>query len=344
MRSVVSRKGPILRELALAVTAGVVFTVSPFTPNELPPAAAGGFAVGAGLLAWRLRPSSPVWREAAGPALPLRLGSEVVLAASALLLSLAVFAPTLRWMYLEWTRSVWSNEHGLFVPFVMVWLARNALRDDTGPAEASAWGFLPLGAGLALAVIDANAQTRYVSAVGLLLVLLGLSLLLLGPRRTSALRVPLLIGIMLVPIPYTLGTPLALRTLTASLVLPLLHALGFTALREGTQLILPRQTFMVADACSGVATLYASLAAALVLAALSTSHWRRILLLLAAPVLAIAANVVRITLLVLLVHTFGNRLLDTPIHEASGVATFFGVLVVLLAIANTRASKAPATG
>lgn len=343
MKSVVYRKGPILRELALAVTAGVVFTVSPFTPNELPPAAAGGLALGAGLLAWRLRPGSPVWSEAAAPALPLRLGWEVVLAAAAFLLSLAVFGPTLQWMYREWTRSVWSNEHGLFVPFVMAWLARNALRDDTGPAEASAWGFLPLGAGLLLAAIDANAQTRYVAAAGLLLALLGLSLLLLGPRRTFALRVPLLIGIMLVPIPYTVGTPLALRTLTASLVLPLLHGLGLTAMREGTQLLLPRQSFMVADACSGVATLYASLAAALVLAALSTSHWRRALLILAAPALALAANVVRVTLLVLLAQTFGSRLLDTAIHEASGVATFLGVLVVLFAIANTRASGTPAT-
>ena len=343
MKSVVYRKGPILRELALAATAGVVFTVSPFTPNELPPAAAGGFAVSAGLLAWRLRPSSPVWREAAEPALPLRLSGEVVLAASAFLLVLAVFGPTLQWMYREWTRSVWSNEHGLFVPFVMLWLARNALRDDTGPAEASAWGFLPLGAGLLLATIDANAQTRYVAAVGLLLALLGLSLLLLGPRRTFALRVPLLIGIMLVPIPYTLGTPLALRTLTASLVLPLLHGIGLTAMRDGTQLILPRQSFMVADACSGVATLYASLAAAMVLAALSASHWRRALLILAAPALALTANVVRVTLLVLLAQTFGSRLLDTAIHEASGVATFLGVLVGLLAIANTRVPRTPAT-
>jgi exosortase len=343
MKSVVSRKGPILRELALAVTAGVVFTVSPFTPNELAPAAAGGFVVGAGLLAWRLRPSSAVWRAAAEQAPPLRLAREALLSAGAFLVCVAAFAPTLQWMYLEWTRSVWSNEHGLFVPFVMAWLTRNALRDDTGPAEASAWGFLPLGAGLALAVIDANAQTRYVGAAGLLLALLGLSLLLLGQRRTSALRVPLLIGIMLVPIPYTLGTPLALRTLTASLVLPLLHGIGLTAMREGTQLILPRQTFMVADACSGVATLYASLAAALVLAALSASHWRRALLILSAPALAVAANVVRVALLVLLVQTFGNRLLDTPIHEASGVATFFGVLVALLAIANTRVSGTPAT-
>ena len=328
----------ILRECALALVAGVVFTVSPFTGSQLLPAAAGGVAVGGAVLAWRLRTSSPVW--SAAPA-RLRVSRETLLAGAAFLISLAVFAPTVQWMYLEWTRSIWSNQHGLFVPFVMAWLARNALREDHGPAETSAWGFLPLGLGLALAVIDANAQTRYLAAAGLVTALPGLSLLLLGPRRTVALKVPLLIAIMLVPIPYTLGTPLALRTLTATWVLPLLHALGYTALREGTQLILPRQSFMVADACSGVATLYASLAAALVLAALSTSLWRRVLLLVAAPILAVATNVARVTLLVILTQMFGSALLDTPIHEASGVATFVVELAALLAIANTRAQPAP---
>ena len=119
--------------------------------------------------------------------------------------------------------------------------------------------------------------------------------------------------------------------------------LGFTAMREGTQLILPRQNFLVADACSGVATLYACVASAMVLAALSASPWRRVALILAAPILAIAANVVRVTLLVLLAHTFGTDLLDTAMHEASGVATFAVVLVILLAIANTRTPAVRAT-
>jgi exosortase len=334
MKSAVLRKGPLLRELALAATAGLVLTVSPFTPNELAPAAAMGFVLGAGLLAWRLRPQSPVWQEASEEAAPWALGWDRVLGVGVALLCLAVFAPTLQWMYLEWTRSLWSNQHGLFVPFAMAWLARKALRDDHGPAESSAWGLVPFGLGLMLAALDANAQTRYLAAFGLVLALPGLSLLLLGPRRTRALRVPLLIALLLIPIPYTVGTPLALRTITATGVLPLLHLLGYTVLREGTQLIMPRQNFLVADACSGVATLYASLATALVLAALATDRWRRSVLILSAPLLAIACNIVRVTLLVVLAQVFGTELLDTKLHEASGVVTFFVVLRVLFWMAN----------
>ncbi len=334
MKGAVSPRGPILRELALATAAGVVFTVSPFTPNELPPAAAAGTIVGLGVLAWRLRRDSPVWKE---PDTPLRISREQGLASGALLLTLAAFAPTLQWMYFEWTRSVWFNQHGLFMPFVLAWLAWQEIRKQEGGAESSAWGFVPLVAGLSLSVLDSNAQSRYLASCGFLLALPGLSLLLFGPRRTWALRTPLLLGVLLIPIPYSFATPLGLRTITANGVLPLLELLGFTALREGTLIHLPPgNSFIVADACSGANTLWASMAFAIVLAVTSTSLRRRIALLVAAPLLALGANVLRVTLLVLLTLRFGTELLETAIHEATGVATFAAVLGPLLLIALAR--------
>jgi len=338
MREWVDRKRTILRELALAAAAGIFVSVSPFTPNELAPSVAAGAALGGSLLAWRLRRASPVWQSAARRS--TSFGRDDAFATVACLLSLAVFAPTLQWMYREWTRSIWVNDHGLFVPPIMAWFAWTALRDDEEPADSSGWGFLPLAAGFALALIDANAQTRYLSALGLLLVLPGLSLLLLGPRRTRALRVPLLLSVLLVPVPFTLATPLALREITASGVTPLLHALGFSALREGTMIEMPGQSFLVADACSGIATLYASLACSLWLAATIHSRWRQALLLVVAPFLAVSVNVVRVTLLVLLTQWLGKGLLDTPIHEATGLATF---VIVMAGLAVIAYAKTPGT-
>jgi exosortase len=337
MRDVVWWKGPIPRELALAATAGLVFAVSPFTPNERAPAAAGGLAVGLALLAWRLRRGSPVWGESH---VALTASRDQLLGAGVLLLCLAAFAPTLRWMYREWTVSVWVNDHGLFMPFAMAWLAHRKLRDYEGdPGEASAWGFLPLTAGLALSVLDANAQSRYLAALGLLLALAGLSLLLLGRRRSWAIRMPLLLGVLLLPVPFSVVAPLGLRIFTAKGVLELLHGLGFTALREGTLLHMPpTHNFVVADACSGANTLWAAFAIALVLAVTHPSLWRRLALIAVAPLLAVGANVLRVTLLVLLTRWLGTELLDTPIHEATGVATFLGVLVPLLWVANARLS------
>jgi exosortase len=221
----------------------------------------------------------------------------------------------------------------------MAWLAHKKLRDHAKDAgdSSSAWGFLPLTAGLALSVLDANAQSHYLGGLGLLLALPGLSLLLLGRRRTWAIRMPLLLGVLLLPVPFSLVAPLGLRTLTAQGVLRLLHGLGFSALREGTLIHMPpAHNFVVADACSGANTLWAALAMALVFAVTNPTVWRRVVLLVLAPLLAISANVLRVTLLVLLTSRLGTELLDTPIHEATGVATFLGVLLPLMGISYWR--------
>jgi exosortase len=327
-------KGPIPRELLLAAAGGLVFALSPFTPNEHTPAAIGGALLALGILAWRLRRASPVWDEA-DPT--IRVTSEQFLGAACLIVSLVAFSPTLLWLYREWTVSVWVNQHGIFLPFAIAWLIRQKLHGDRGPSEASAWGFLPLAFGLALSVLDTNAQSRYLAAVGLLVALPGLSLLLLGTRRTWAIRMPLALTVLMLPVPFSIVAPLGLRTLTARGVLEILHSLGFTALREGTLIQMPpAHNFVVADACSGANALWAAIAVALVLAVTNPSPARRLALIALAPLLAVGANVVRVTALVLLTRWLGIGLLDTPVHEATGVATFVGVLVPLLLVAYAR--------
>jgi exosortase len=109
--------------------------------------------------------------------------------------------------------------------------------------------------------------------------------------------------------------------------------------REETLLFLPNATFLVADACSGFATLYAAVGVAVVLAAYARSWRRRLLLLASAWPLALACNVARVTLLVGLANHFGLGLLDTPFHAASGVATFWAVLLLQILMADRRALR-----
>ena len=59
-------------------------------------------------------------------------------------------------------------------------------------------------------------------------------------------------------------------------------------------------------------------------------------------VLALACNVVRVTILVLIVQYSGVELLETDLHELSGMATFAVVIALLFAIAGRDALRAPA--
>lgn len=248
-----------------------------------------------------------------------------------------VAAPTLAFLWEKWTRSIWVNGHGLFVPLVAGILGFYALRrEPVKSEEPSAWGFAFLVPALLLLAIDSAIKTELLSAAALLLALPGLSLLLLGPRRTRALWFSFSISFFMLPIPGAFLTwiHLALRRLTTQGSEEVLRMLGKPVLAEGTMLHMPDGTFHIIEECSGFAALYAAATVALILAYLSESRGRRVLLLLAAFPLAMASNVLRIVLLALLAEEFGYHLLDTPLHVLSGYMTFVVTLVGLFLLAE----------
>jgi len=326
----------LIRELAIAGGVGALFTASPLTGDELGRAALAGVAVAVTVFAFRNRRGLP--RESEASAAPGRLVASVPLdIAAALALWVVVFFPTMRWLGHRWTSSVWTDEHGIFMPPLIAVLAYFTLRDDErdGP-ESSAWGFALLAPAFALALIDAALRTGYLGALALIASLPGLSLLVLGERRTRLLAVPLSLGLLMVPLPASVATTVGLRHLTAAAVEPALHAIGYSALRRGTviQLAGENNAFVVADACSGTATLYAGVTVAIVLACYARSHWRRAALLAAAAPLAIAANVLRVVALIVMSSGVGHWIMNSPLHPLTGVATFAGVVAGLLVVAG----------
>jgi exosortase len=332
-----SNRRRILRALALASLAGTVVGVSPLVPKHWLGALAAGVVSGLGVFVFLLRRA-----EDTQPAVAASAPVPPTVAA-ALVLWAALFAPTWIWLYHQWTTSLWSNQHGIFVPLVLAYLVRETLRDDPEPQreEASAWGFAWIALGGTAALLDAGVETGYLATVGLIASLPGVSLLLLGRRRTRALAVPLAIALLMMPIPRTLATDMHLRHMTATGVEWVLHGLGVTAYREATVIHMPGRAFIVSEACSGFATLYAGVAVAIVLAASARSMPRRLALIAAAPVLAVVANVARVFLLIVLTQQFGSWILDSFVHPATGVVTFVIVITGPWLVAGRRGLRPP---
>lgn len=329
------------RTLALAAAAGLIVAVSPFMPQEWLVKLAGGVVTAAGVVVWRLwwSPVEPPDPEGEPFGVSPREIAPGVWLALALLV--VFFAPTFVFFYDKWTGNIWENGHGLFMPVLMAYLAGTVLRGDPHPErrESSAWGFALVVPALGIALLDFSLRTAYLSAIAFVVMLPGLSLLLLGLRRTRMLAMPLLLGVFMIPIPNMMGAHLFLRSWTAQLVEPLIRLVGIPVLREDTLLVLPRESFLVADACSGFSTLYAAVGLSLILARYSRSNWRRLLLLVAAWPLALLCNTLRVFLLVVAAHWFGSDLLDTAFHGASGVATFWLVLLALFMAADRKSLR-----
>jgi len=237
----------------------------------------------------------------------------------------ALFAPTVMWLWERWTLSVWHNAHGLLlVPVVAYFVYEELQRKRHLPASSTPWGFAILIPALALHAVDAGMNTQLLAAVALVLALPGLSLLFLGVERTKAIGFPLFLLVLALPIPlsFTETIHLQLRHIATAATATIVPSFGIPVFVEGTTLHMAAGALQVADACSGFSTLHAAIAVSLLTAYLTPSVPRRALVLLAAAPLAIASNVLRIILLVVMVVWRGPDVLETFIHPLSGMMTF----------------------
>jgi exosortase len=246
--------------------------------------------------------------------------------------AVVLFAPTVLWLFDRWTMSVWQHAHGLLIlPVVGYFVYQELQTLADRPSSSSAWGFAFLVPALMLHAVDAGMHTQLLSAVALLLSLPGFSLLMLGTARTRAIAFPLAFLAFALPIPlaFTEQIHWQLRQIATAGTVFFVQLMGVPIFVEGTTLHLANGVLQVADACSGFSTLYAAIAVAALTAYSTPSTARRIVVLLSAAPLAIAANLLRVIALVLLVVWQGGAILDTFIHPLSGMATFALALPII---------------
>jgi exosortase len=246
--------------------------------------------------------------------------------------AVVLYGPTAAWLWERWTLSVWHHAHGLLIlPVVgyLVWIQLRKVRDL--PADSSGWGFAVLIPALVLHMLDAGMHTQLLSAFALMLALPGFALLFLGFQRTTKILFPIVFLFFTLPIPlvFTEQLHLLLRKIALVSTVNIIPFFGIPLFTEGTTIHITKGSLQIADACSGFSTLYATVAIAFLMAYMCTQARRRILVLLAAAPVAIAANIVRVVLLVLLVQWKGMDVLGTSWHTISGLFTFALALPVI---------------
>ncbi len=259
-------------------------------------------------------------------------------------LFILVFAPTAIWLWHRWTISIWYNGHGMFVPLIVAYLGYQTLKSDASKKEESSpWGFMLFIPGLFFVIVDSAIKTQLLSAVGLILCLLGLMLLVLGLRRAKALVFPSLLLFLMLPIPtaFVDRLVLLLRRVSAGGCERVLNLTGLPVFREFTTIHMPAGTLEIADACSGFSTLYASVTMALILCYMVSSNARRVAILLSCVPLALGCNTLRCALLAYLVHYRGPEVLETQLHPLTGIFSFTLTLGLLFCISSFGSRKEP---
>lgn len=254
----------------------------------------------------------------------------------------ALYIPTVIWLWGRWTMSVWNNAHGAMIPPVAAYLIFQDLKDQRARglvSKPSPWGFALLLPALALHAIDAGMHTQLLSAISIVVALPGFFLLTLGVERTRALVFPLAFLAFAIPIPLgvTETLHLVLRHVATWATASIVPLVGIPVFVEGTTLHTAQGALQVADACSGFSTLYAALAVAVLTAYTAPTTGRRALVLFSAIPLAVASNVVRIVSLVVMVVYFGPDVLETIVHPLSGMMTFALALPAIFWLGSSNA-------
>ena len=144
---------------------------------------------------------------------------------------------------------------------------------------------------------------------------------------------PLFFMLFVIPIPGFLIDALTngLKQHISAIAEIVLYQLGYPIARNGVTLTVGPYQLMVADACSGINSLFSLFALGLIYLYLQayTSKLRNFLLFLVIAPIAILANIVRVLVLVLVTYYFGDEAGQGFMHGLAGILLFIVALVTL---------------
>jgi exosortase len=233
---------------------------------------------------------------------------------------------------LQWWRDP-NFSHGFLVPpFIafVLWRSRHSFL--ALPGRPSSWGLLILVFGLCVLAAGSLGAEVFLSRLSLLPLIAGLLVLFFGWHYLRSALFPLCLLFLMIPIPSLLFNPatLPLQLLASKMAAATLPVFGVPVFREGNIINLPAMSLEVAQACSGVRSLFALITLAVIYGYLAENvRWIRIALVLAAVPIAIATNGLRIIGTGLLVQYWNPDKASGFFHEFSGGLLFLISLLML---------------
>jgi exosortase len=221
---------------------------------------------------------------------------------------------------------VWSGDpqysHGYLVPafaLVLLWRRRRQLAGVDW--QASWWGVVLVGAGAALRLISTFFFFEWFEQLSLLPALTGL--FVVGGGWPALRWAWPAVGFLffMIPLPYqlefTLAAPLQRTATLASTYI--LQTLGFACLSEGNVILMGELKIGVIEACSGLSMLLVFFALSFAVAlVISRPLWQKAVVVASAIPIALASNVVRITVTAVLYHTAGSGAAEAFVHDLAG--------------------------
>ena len=258
------------------------------------------------------------------------------------LIALAGFAAMYVPLYWWAANGIWQSDdhaHGALIGIVLLWLfwrLRNDIVDAPGTRPSLLLGVPVFGFGLLVYFVGRVFEISILEFGSQSFVAAGLLLLLKGPGAVRVAWFPLFYFIFMIPLPGILVDAITgpLKQWISAIVVDLLYNVGYPITRTGVIISIGQYQMLVADACSGLHSMYS-------LSALGTLFMyimgRRSVLhnaVMLASILPIAftANVIRVIVLVLITYHFGDEAGQGFLHGAAGMVLMLVALLCFFAL------------
>ncbi len=241
---------------------------------------------------------------------------------------LAAFLPTYADMVRIWSTSSTFN-HGFLIVPIALYLGSRRRADLAGIAPGvSVWGVVFTFGNVVLWIGGELMSVAFFKHLAVTGMLIGVSWALIGNRPFRVLLFPFLYLYFAVPegeflVPY-------LQDWTALVLVKMLRITGIPVFIEGRYLSIPSGNFVVAEACSGINYLIATLAVGAMFMYLNfVAWWRRVAFMIFAVMVPLVANGLRAYGIVMIAHLSDYRYAMGVDHFIYGWV-FFGIVIFTL--------------
>ncbi|MBA3587992.1 MAG: exosortase B [Methylibium sp.] len=235
--------------------------------------------------------------------------------------------------------TIWQSDehaHGPIVLAVLVWLLwglRESLAQSPDEVQLGwGWGWPVLAFGLLLYVLGQVLNFSIFLFASQTFVLAGALLLLKGTRALRLAWFPIFYTIFMIPLPGVLVDAITgpLKQWISAIVENILYGVGYPIARTGVVIVVGQYQMLVADACSGLNSMFSLSALGTVfmylMARKSVLH-NAIMLASILPI-AFASNIIRVIILVLITYHFGDEAGQGFLHGAAGMVLMLVALVI----------------
>lgn len=254
---------------------------------------------------------------------------ELALAVAVVGLTAIVFFPTLRWLVASWSSNPYYS-HGFLVPLLSAyfgWRKRDALKHR----NPNNMGLAVLVLGLVMNLLAVPWQAHLVSASALVLVLAGLLLYFYGVEATHQMLFPLGFLLLMIPLPFVERLAPSLEAFVSHYATLMVQALGTPAESFGSQVRLANGGFIIGAPCSGLRSIVSLFTLTIVFAyVFSGPLMGKIVLVAAAPPIAMIANLVRVASLLQVAHFLGPKVGMKYYHTLASPLLFLVAFTLLI--------------